>query len=300
MMREHMRSYTEDLSIIIFQLVGLTKYFYVMARLSHFGSLFKLFSDLKLQKSANRSKEDQNVIKRILQGFLFTFFAAALIPTVMFVMGYEYEKVLMYPFVGELYSPFVEIASSLAAIAGTLCAFATIAIQISFYSLCVDTKILYELMFEDLLELNDEKKDPREILKKSVEFHMTIKNAIDVFRNEFHFILILDSILYMISIGMFSFNASFSFVFIRTASGLLLAFFSTWSICNGGNIIIEQSRETAVKIYTELKWYNIKSVSIRRSLIIIMMECQKANPIRLLNLKSVDSELFIFVSLLRI
>lgn len=130
----------------------------------------------------------------------------------------------------------------------------------------------------------------------SVEFHIKIKNAIDFMWNEFHFILISDSILYTFCIGMFLFYASFSLVFLRIASGFFMTFFSTWSICNGGSIIIEQSRETALKLQTEVNWYTIKSVSIRRSLILIIMECQKASPLKLFNLKSVDLEHFIFVS----
>lgn len=86
---------------------------------------------------------------------MFFFSVAAIVPIAMLVLGFNYETALIFPFIGELFSPFNKIAGIFAAIARTLGAFASIAIQICFYSLCLNIKLLYEQLSDDMLKLND-------------------------------------------------------------------------------------------------------------------------------------------------
>lgn len=201
-----------------------------------------------------------------------------------------FEEFLRYPF-DISYPPIHGLVYTVSSLSSFILTYCNITIRMCFYSCCTHLITLYSQLQRQALQLNEQSVDQREVVKKFVNFHLQIKEIVGAIIEEYHSILLMDAIFSTVVFGLILFNFSFSLKFLRLMAYCFSTVYAMWLFCNGGNIVAEQSRQMAYNLYTQIDWCNIKPLSLRRSMIIMMLDFQRPIHVKLLKLKVVDLEL---------
>lgn len=139
------------------------------------------------------------------------------------------------------------------------------------------------------------KKIKKQIIKKAVEFHIKIIKVIKSVAFEFRVMLFFDFVCYITVIGLILFNATATIESLTILIFLPSTFFGTWIFCHGSFLVTNQSQKMARNIYMNVNWYEMDR-SLKRSVLHMIMQFQKAIEIKLVGIQKVDMELFIVVS----
>ncbi|CRK97118.1 CLUMA_CG010515, isoform A [Clunio marinus] len=292
---QNINAYAEHIMVNAYNISGYMKYCMLIWNLEDYSKIFKTMTDLVPTRSMTKSDKNRKSLYRVIRSYVLFLCTSTAIPFLMLTLTDEvFKDVLKYPFDFN-FTPFKEVVHTMGFLTGMTFGALNFTTHICFYSCCIQVITLYDYLTEQVLEVNTKPENEKEIIRNSVEFHMKTKEIIRDISSNFHGFLLSDVLSYIIMLGTILFNLSYSLIFIRLATYSLSSFYGSWIFCNGGNILILQSQEMAVKLYTEIHWPTINSPSLKRSLIIMIMNFQKPVQMILFKMRIVDLELFIFI-----
>lgn len=289
-------TYVEVVLYFCFNFKATIEFIIICFKLKQLSKLFQQMTELLTENRLEETEKNKKILKVIVMRYFLVMVFNSVISIIITMTTTDQQYLSMHRyFFDDSYTPVSQIALILSFLAGACVNIVNLTTQVCYYSICIHVVTLFNQMHEQLLELNDKEKDPKAIIKKTVEFHIKIMEVIKSVAFEFREMLFFDFVCYITVIGLILFNATATLESLRILIFLPSTFFGTWIFCHGSFLITNQSQKMARNIYANLNWYEMDQ-SIKRSVLHMMMQFQKAIEIKLVGIQKVDMELFIVVS----
>lgn len=271
----------------------------MVLKLKAINELFKRISRLIDENTSGQLTEDQHVLRKIIRWFIFLTITCTVCTMILLQYDDELDSSLQYTF-DILYFPYREISHFMNLLGGFTTIVVFLTIQICYYSCCVQVTTLYDLLHENILELNDKNNNANKIIEKSVEFHIKIKETVKLFAKIYRIVIVTDFISYIIAFGMllFNYNKTNTVATMRMVSVFPIAFFGALIFCHGSCLMSYREQQMALRLYTDLDWIAMDR-KIQRSVLIMMAQFLKPMEIKLMGIKVIDMELIITVSFMK-
>lgn len=288
--------YTDVLMFFWFVVKALFDFIVIWFRMDRFKLLFAEAAELTKESSKETVLKNKKALRRTILAYVMIMTVNLTATVLMMALTpKEFERLHRYLF-DESYSPVFEIVGIISFLGGQLCTFVNLITQVFYYSFCLFFITLYEQLEQQILDINDKKKDSSESIKTAVQEHIRIMNMIKSVSHEFREMLVWDFVVYTIILGLILFNSTTSIESMFKLFYLPSIFFGAYIFCYGSYIVSSKGRAMSRMMYMELNWVDMEKKH-QKSLLIMMAQFQKRIKIKLMGIKTVDLELFIFVSL---
>lgn len=288
--------YAEIVIFFSYNFKAWIQYSTVRYNLTEMGKLFDDASALLDTKYWSLAEDNQKFLRRIyFVYFLINLSNVAFTALILVLTEDEFVSHHRY-FFDDSHTPIRQILLTISLSGGIISTTVNLTMQICYYSFCIHTVTLYQQLHRQILQLNYRKKSERHsIIVKSIKMHAEIVDIISKVRQQFFFLLIWDFVVYITVMGMILFNVHSTVAFLRMIIYLPAALFGSWIFCHGTSLITSEGRQMAVRLYTNIKWYEF-DLKHQKSILMMMAQFQKPIEVKLLGVQAINMELLTIVS----
>jgi 7tm Odorant receptor len=274
MHREKISKYAEIVIFFSYNFKAWIQYLTVNINLRQMGKLLCEASSLLEAKYTSLAEHNQRYLRRIIFVYLLIN-VSNVVGTALILVLTDDEFVTHHRyFFDDSQTPIRQILLTVSLASGIVSTAVNLMMQSCYYSLCIHTVTLYQQLHRQILELVYRKESERQaIIKKSIDMHAQIVSLIKNIKKQFFFILIWDFVVYITVMGMILYNMHSTVAFLRMILYLPAALYGSWVFCHGSSLITFEGRQMAVRLYTNVKWYEY-DLKDQKSILIMMAQFQ--------------------------